>query len=194
MKVGKEGVEPSRLAARDSKSRLSANSSTSPNKVIIEEGQRAVNARDIILRRLVEKRNMGRVINPDSVGKERKQLTRAVVIALRELTQQGKPSSEARDLAAIIALSLEAIAETVERTVVPWEKRDYWLKADRFRLDWAWAERIAGEMRRAVLEDDWAAIATLSAKVAEKLSGEKIPQRHRLGRFWEGAWEKLQAE
>ncbi|MBF8256614.1 MAG: hypothetical protein HW375_1521 [Anaerolineales bacterium] len=29
--VGKEGLEPSRLAARDSKSRLSANSSTSPN-------------------------------------------------------------------------------------------------------------------------------------------------------------------
>ena len=28
--VGKEGVEPSRLAARDPKSRLSANSSTSP--------------------------------------------------------------------------------------------------------------------------------------------------------------------
>ncbi len=30
--VGKEGVEPSRLAARDPKSRLSANSSTSPAK------------------------------------------------------------------------------------------------------------------------------------------------------------------
>ncbi len=28
--VGKEGVEPSRLSARDPKSRLSANSSTSP--------------------------------------------------------------------------------------------------------------------------------------------------------------------
>jgi hypothetical protein len=28
--VGKEGLEPSRLAARDPKSRLSANSSTSP--------------------------------------------------------------------------------------------------------------------------------------------------------------------
>ncbi len=28
--VGKEGFEPSRLSARDSKSRLSANSSTSP--------------------------------------------------------------------------------------------------------------------------------------------------------------------
>ena len=29
--VGKEGLEPSRLAAHDPKSRLSANSSTSPN-------------------------------------------------------------------------------------------------------------------------------------------------------------------
>ena len=31
-KMGKEGVEPSRLSARDPKSRLSANSSTSPAK------------------------------------------------------------------------------------------------------------------------------------------------------------------
>ena len=30
--MGKEGVEPSRLAARDPKSRLSANSSTSPSR------------------------------------------------------------------------------------------------------------------------------------------------------------------
>jgi hypothetical protein len=30
--VGKEGLEPSRLAARDPKSRLSASSSTSPSK------------------------------------------------------------------------------------------------------------------------------------------------------------------
>ncbi len=30
--MGKEGVEPSRIAARDPKSRLSANSSTSPDE------------------------------------------------------------------------------------------------------------------------------------------------------------------
>ncbi len=32
--MGKEGLEPSRLAARDPKSRLSASSSTSPQEII----------------------------------------------------------------------------------------------------------------------------------------------------------------
>ena len=35
--MGNEGLEPSRLSARDPKSRLSANSSTSPSKKIISE-------------------------------------------------------------------------------------------------------------------------------------------------------------
>ena len=45
--VGKEGVEPSRLAARDPKSRLSANSSTSP-----------LNTREIISRCLCNVNNL----------------------------------------------------------------------------------------------------------------------------------------
>jgi hypothetical protein len=49
--VGKEGLEPSRLAARDPKSRLSANSSTSPIvKKIISEEFLIVNECIIILR------------------------------------------------------------------------------------------------------------------------------------------------
>ncbi len=41
--MGKEGLEPSRLAAHDPKSCLSANSSTSPRAEIISERGRYVN-------------------------------------------------------------------------------------------------------------------------------------------------------
>jgi hypothetical protein len=135
---------------------------------------------------------LGRVINPDGVGKERKRFVRAIAISLRELMNQGESNAQSRDLAAFIALSLEAVAETIERTAAPWEKRDYWLKADRFRLEWDWAARNAASLRSALLADDWAKVAENLAQIGQKLSKEKLPKTHRLGEPWHGAWEKLQ--
>lgn len=134
---------------------------------------------------------MSRVINPDGVGKERKRLTRAVVLAIRELMQQPEPNAETRDLAAFLAIAIEAIAETIDRTVAPWEKRGYWVKADRFRMKWIWSEQVAQDMRKAVLAEDWGKVALLSVKTAEKLSTVNVPARHRLGTPWVGAWEKM---
>lgn len=135
---------------------------------------------------------MGRVINPDGVGKERKQLVRAIAITLRELMRQDENNDQTKDFVAFIALGLEAVAKTIERTVEPWEKRDYWLKADRFRMDWDWAGKSAAKLRQAVLADDWAVIAETLAIIGQKLSKEKLPKTHRLGEPWLGAWEKLQ--
>ncbi|HZD57282.1 MAG TPA: hypothetical protein VE136_11190 [Anaerolineales bacterium] len=131
------------------------------------------------------------MIKIEGAGKERKRLTRAVVLAIRELTQQTEPDSKTRDLAAFIALALLAIDETVDESVTPWEKRGYWLKADRFRLEWAWARRLGEEMREAVISEDWATIAGTAAQVAEKLDHVRLPKRNALGTPWEGAWEQL---
>lgn len=140
-----------------------------------------------------QEEELGRIINPDGVGAERKRLIRAIAISLRELANQEKSDVRARDLAAFIVLGLDAVAATIERTVAPWEKRGYWVKADRFRLDWEWASKQAGELRTAVEAEDWPQIAAVVARIAEKLSGEKIPARHRLGEPWVGAWKKMLA-
>jgi hypothetical protein len=131
------------------------------------------------------------VINPESAGKERTQLLRATVLALRELMQQTRPDAQTRELAAFIALALESIAATIESSVAAWEKRDYWVKADRFRMDWRWAGQLGANMRRAVLEEDWPGIARTAAQVAEKVGRVKVPQRHRLGTPWVGALDRL---
>ncbi len=134
---------------------------------------------------------MSRVINPEGAGRERNQLVKAVVLAIRELMRQTEPNEHSRDLAAFIALALLQISETVESSVAAWEKKGYWVKADRFRMEWAWAERLGKQMRQAVLEDDWAAVARVAAQVGEKLSGVDVPVRHRLGQPWVGAWQQL---
>jgi hypothetical protein len=134
---------------------------------------------------------LGRYINPDGVGKQRAQLSKAVVLALRELMRQTEPDAHSRDLAAFIAISLEKIYETVETSVVAWEKKGYWVKADRFRLDWEWSQIMSERLRQAVMADDWATVAVTSAQVAQRLMKVGVPIRHRLGTPWEGAWQKI---
>ena len=134
---------------------------------------------------------MSRVINPDGVGKERTRLTRAIVLAIRELMKQSEANDQTRDLAAFICVALEAVDETIDVSVTAWEKRGYWLKADRFRLEWDWAKSLSEKLRQALLAEDWPQVAALSVRVAEKLQNVKVPQRHKLGTPWVGAWKKL---
>jgi len=136
---------------------------------------------------------LGRIINPDSVGKERTRLTKAIVLSVRELAKQTQPDETTRDLVAFIALALRAIADGIDVSVAAWEKRDYWVKADRFRMEWMWAGQLADKMKTAVLEDDWATIAQLMPRIADKLNKIKVSDRHRLGKPWVGAWKTLQA-
>jgi hypothetical protein len=151
---------------------------------------------------------MSRVINPDSTGKERARLTKAIVIAIRELARQSDPSTalrqaqdsssgqdqiaEARDLAAFIALALQTIAEGIDVSVAAWEKRDYWIKADRFRMEWAWAGQMGERMKKAVLDEDWGNVAMISAQIAQKLQKVKVSEKHRMGTPWVGAYKQLE--
>ena len=137
---------------------------------------------------------MSRIITLDSVGKQRTHLTKAIVLCVRELARQQEVGDEARDLAAFVAVALKAVADGIEASVAAWEKRDYWIKADKFRMEWDWAGPTSEKMRAAVLSDDWATVATLSALIAQKLSKIQISPNHRLGKPWVNAFKHLKAE
>jgi len=134
---------------------------------------------------------MSRIINPESAGKQRTQLSKAIVLAVRELARQKDVTAETRDLASFIAMALQIIADGIEVSVTAWEKRDYWIKADKFRMEWLWAGQIAEKMRTSVLSEDWASVALLSAQTAQKLVKIKVSDNHRLGKPWVGAFEQL---
>jgi hypothetical protein len=137
---------------------------------------------------------MSRVINPDSVGKQRAKLSKAIVLALRQLARQSDTGGETRDLAAFIAVALTSISQGIDASVAAWEKRGYWVKADKFRMEWAWSGPIAEKLRAAIAADDWATVAMLSAQVAQKLSKIQVADNHRLGKPWAGAYERLNAK
>lgn len=134
---------------------------------------------------------MGRVINPDSSGKERTKLTKGIVKAIRQLMTQSQPDQNTRDLAAYIVLGLEDIYKSIDVSVLAWEKRGYWVKADRFRIDWEWTAQTSKQMRDALLKEDWAQVAMMAAKTAQKFNHVKIPVNNRIGEPWVGAYKKL---
>ncbi|HEX6036007.1 MAG TPA: hypothetical protein VFY83_16330, partial [Anaerolineales bacterium] len=125
---------------------------------------------------------MSPIINPESAGKERTQLSKAIVLAVRELAKQTDVTGEAKDLAAFIAVALRSISDGIDVSVAAWEKRGYWVKADRFRMDWLWTGQIADKMKTALLADDWATIAMLMPQIAQKFSKIEIAKNHRLGK------------
>jgi hypothetical protein len=136
---------------------------------------------------------MSRIINPESAGKDRARLSKSIVLAIRELARQTEPGAEARDLAAFITLALQAIHEGIDASVSAWEKRGYWVKADRFRMDWNWAGEHGRKFEAALRAEDWAAIAALAGQTAQRLSKVQIAPNHRLGKPWAGAYDRLLA-
>lgn len=134
---------------------------------------------------------VSRLINPDSVGKERTRLSKSIVLCIRELAKQSQVTTETKDQAAFIALALQAIAEGIDASVAAWEKRDYWVKADKFRMEWMWAGQYAAKLKDAVLADDWAAIAMMLPTIAQKFSKVEVSDNHRLGTPWSSAYKLL---
>ena len=137
---------------------------------------------------------MSRVINPESAGKDRPRLSKAIVLAVRELAKQKDITDETKDLAAFIALALKTISEGIDASVVAWEKRDYWVKADRFRMEWMWSGQYADKMKVAIFTNDWGTIAMLMPQIAQKFSKVMVSDNHRLGKPWVGAFERMKTE
>lgn len=134
---------------------------------------------------------MSRLINLDSSGKQRTQLTKAVMMTIRELATKKDIDDEARDMAAFLAIALSEIHNTIDVSVRAWEKRDYWVKADQFRMQWMWAQNSAAKIKTAVLMNDWGELALLMPEVASKLATVKLPKSNTLGRPWKGAMAEL---
>ena len=137
---------------------------------------------------------MSRIINSESAGKERTRLTKVVVITIRELLRQKETGELTRDLIACVLMSLDGIYDTVDASVEAWEKRGYWLKADRFRMDWQWTKIVADKMRPLVMEENYPELVPMLVEILQALESVKISENHRLGTPWTGAWAELQKQ
>jgi hypothetical protein len=136
---------------------------------------------------------LSRVINPESAAADRGRLSKVVVFALRELMKQTETSDQTRDLVTFMSLALREMYQTVETSVVAWEKRGYWVKADKFRMEWEWAEIQGRSLETALLKDDWLSIAKSATNIGQKLNKIKLGATNRgmAENPWAGSWDKI---
>ena len=134
---------------------------------------------------------MGHIIKLETAGKERLRLQKEIVIAIKELAKQTGVDQTTKDLVAYIAIALQAIGKTVDESVAAWEKRGYWIKAERYRIEGDWAKKLGEDLHRNLLDEDWKKIVEIIGKVTQKMNKIKIPQRIRYGTPWVGSWDKL---
>jgi hypothetical protein len=134
---------------------------------------------------------MTHYIKTESGSSLRNKLLKSIIITIRELGKQREVDSDTKDMIAFIILSLQMITETIEEAVVAWEKRDYWLKADRFRLDWEWVIKSSKGLYRALLDDDWASISSLIPIIATKCENTKLTLKSNSLKIWVGAYDNL---
>lgn len=135
---------------------------------------------------------MSRVINPERAGKERNRLARSVIGAIRNLGEQKEVNDKTRDIASYISLALFAITDTIDSTVEAWEKRGYWVKADRYRMEWIWTDAYGEKMGQAVLADDWGRVVQLAVEIGGKLDKYKGMKNKQGQEYWTGSYAKLQ--
>jgi hypothetical protein len=116
---------------------------------------------------------------------------RDIAWTLREMTRPNIPEADRKDMAAGILFALRTIQETIEQAAVAWEKRDYWLKADHFRMDWRWVEQSEKALQQALQDEDWSACADVAAGLVGRMGGVELPKRMPEIPPWKNAWKRI---
>ncbi|MFN2106456.1 MAG: hypothetical protein ACK2UJ_16370 [Candidatus Promineifilaceae bacterium] len=134
---------------------------------------------------------MSRVINIDNPTKRRNANQRTVAELLRRLSQKGTLDEDAKDMAATIVFCLSDIAQGVEQTITAWEKRDYWMKAERFMRQWEWTGEMAANLDDVIRNEAWDLLPELLAELFPRYAEVQIKTMTRKPDVWQGAHQKL---
>lgn len=134
---------------------------------------------------------MGRVINTNSPGKERNYNRRTVAEMLRQLSQKPSIDAEARDMLATIVYALRAIAEGNAESVRAWEKRGYWMKAERFLRDWGWVAESAYNLEDVLRNAAWDLVPELILDLYPRFADIQVKSFTRTAVTWSNNYARL---
>jgi hypothetical protein len=140
-----------------------------------------------------EEEKLSRIVRPESAARLRAKVLQSTALAIRHAAMQSPTSPDRHDVLAYIVLALRQVSDSIETSAAAWEKRGYWLKADRFRRDWVWVEGVRGKLEGALRDQDYAAAGEGIGQLSGFLAGVKIPARMQRTRPWQGSWERWQA-
>lgn len=137
---------------------------------------------------------MSRVIRPQSAARIRSKLLQSLAHAIAADHENELAKSERRDVLTFVVQILEEIASSVSATTGTWEKRGYWVKADRFMLEWSWVTAVREPLIRALEQSEMPSPTVLYRGFNRHLSEIEVPARMQRTKPWAGAWSQRKAK
>jgi hypothetical protein len=134
---------------------------------------------------------MSPVINLSDPGRRRNEARRTIAEILRHLMLKRELDAEAKDMASALVFNLREVAQTIQTSVAAWEKRNYYLKADRFYLEWEWVEPTAQRLRELILHDHWDHLPRELAQLATRFGDVRITRLTRDASAWDSSYDRL---
>ncbi len=134
---------------------------------------------------------MGRVVNTNNPGKIRNANRRLVAELLQRLGQKQTMDAETKDMVSAIIFALREIYDTCMTSAQAWEKRDYWIKAERFLRDWEWAQTLAANLEDVVREEAWDLLPQLLMDLFPHFTDIQVKSYTRKEIDWQGAHRRL---
>ncbi|MGD8586567.1 MAG: hypothetical protein PVH65_17540 [Chloroflexota bacterium] len=137
---------------------------------------------------------MSRVINTNNPGKVRNSNMRTIAEILRRVGAKADVDDEARDMFAALVYLLREIHQSALTTVEAWERRGYWMKADRFMRDWEWSAEMAANFEDVIRNDAWDLIPRLLGELVPHTAEIQVKNLTRSPKAWHGAYRQLLSE
>jgi hypothetical protein len=112
----------------------------------------------------------------------------------RRLGEKTVVDDEVKDMAALLVFCFREIDAGIDESVIAWEKRDYWVKAERFRERWSWAGPASRAIEKIVREEAWDQLPLVLIKYLPQFEDIKIAKYTRSANVWRGAYTRLLRE
>jgi len=137
---------------------------------------------------------MSRVVNTNGPGKRRNHHMRTCAELLRRLSQKTGFDDDSKDMLAALVYELRGIDDTLQEAVDAWEKRDFWIKAERFRHDWAWVTTAIQSLTNTIKTEAWAQVPVNMVELLPHFSSITVSKFTRDESTWRGKYKQLISE
>ena len=98
---------------------------------------------------------------------------------------------ESKDMAATIVYALRELYETADTAAKAWEKRGYWMKAERFLRQWEWTTGTAANLEDIIREDAWDLLPQIMMEIFPYFTDIEVKSLTRRPETWQGAYARL---
>jgi len=116
---------------------------------------------------------------------------RTIAEMLRRMSTKAAIDTESKDMSGTMVYLLREINAGVMVSVEAWEKRGYWMKADRFIRKWQWTSDTAYNLEDILRNEAWDLLPRLLGEIYPHIAGIKLKKMTRSPEIWKGGYQKL---